>query len=62
MSDGDKLDQRAREIAKMIDEHPIDDLDGLRILLAKAEEVRLDFNKWVEENNKWQRDHDRSKY
>ena len=51
MIDGNELDQRAREIAKMIDEHPIDDLDGMRALLAKAEEVRLDFAEWVEENS-----------
>ena len=50
MIDGIELDIRAREIAREIDALPIDDLDGMRILLAKAEEVRLDFAEWVEEN------------
>ena len=51
MIDGAELDRRAREIAKEIDALPIDDLDGMRMLLAKAEEVRLDFVEWIEENS-----------
>ena len=51
MVDGNELDLRAREIAKMIDDCPIDDFDRMRTLLAKAEEVRLDFVEWVEENS-----------
>lgn len=51
MVDIDELDQRARGIAKMMDDCPIDDLDGLRRLLAMAEEVRLDFAEWVAENS-----------
>lgn len=50
MIDGNELDRRAREVAKMIDDCPIDDFDSMRTLLAKAEEVRLDFVEWVEEN------------
>ena len=51
MIDGNELDARARQIAREIDELPLDDLDGMRTLLAKAEEVRLDFVEWVEENS-----------
>lgn len=51
MIDGQELDQRARKIAKMIDDCPIDDFNGMRTLLAMAEEVRLDFAEWVEENS-----------
>ena len=50
MIDGNELDLRAREIAKKIDECPIDDIQGIKVLLAKAEEVRLDFAEWIEEN------------
>lgn len=50
MVDGNELDRRAREIAKMIDDCPIDDFDSMKILLARAEEVRLDFAEWVEQN------------
>lgn len=51
MVDGIELDRRAREIAKMIDDCPVDDFDSMRTLLAMAEEVRLDFVEWVEENS-----------
>lgn len=51
MVDGIELDQKARKIAKMIDECPIDDFDTMRALLAMAEEVRLDFAEWIEENS-----------
>lgn len=51
MIDANELDLRARDIAKKIDECPIDDFDGMRILLAMAEEVRLDYIEWVEENS-----------
>lgn len=50
MVDGNELDLRAREIAKMIDDCPVDDFEGMRTLLAKAEEVRLDCAEWVEQN------------
>lgn len=50
MVDGNELDLRAREIAKMIDDCPVDDFEGMRTLLAKAEEVRLDYAEWVEQN------------
>lgn len=50
MIDGQELDQRARKIAKMIDECGINDIEGTRRLLAMAEEVRLDFVEWIEEN------------
>lgn len=50
MVDGNELDLRSREIAKMIDDCPVDDFNRMRTLLAMAEEVRLDFVEWVEEN------------
>lgn len=50
MIDGVELGERASMVAKMIDACPIDDIENMRLLLAMAEEIRLDFAEWMEEN------------
>ena len=50
MIDGDELDQRARKVAKMLDEADINDFELGRELLKQVESVRKDFSQWIEEN------------
>lgn len=45
MTEIEKLDLRAREVAKKLDECPIEDMEQMWQLLDETEKVRLEFVK-----------------